>query len=197
MFSMGSLEDTKLKEERTPVWLLGSPHLCLSNQLQEHSVKAPVEGCRPRLETERGNHGELQQWKWLKQTGWMWPSTSPSVHTLPMWNHLMHVPLLSLVNQNAGGGGLQLPHKSPTTRSRRTLGRAIIKTWGREKKKGLDLWGVLAECENVLKALCASPDAGRWVSEVGCLWGGRKDWAGDVSVGGTEGKKGEGMWEMS
>lgn len=71
--------------KKNPVWFLSSSHHCLSNQLQEPSVKARVEGRRPRLETERGNHGERQQWKWLKRTGCMWP-----LH-LPLCTHTPHV----------------------------------------------------------------------------------------------------------
>lgn len=47
--------------------------------------KATVEGCCPRLETESGNHGELQQWRWLKQT----PVYVPLYH--PLCAHTPHV----------------------------------------------------------------------------------------------------------
>ena len=79
------------------------------------SEKTALEGCRPRLETERGNHGELQQWRWLKQTLVYVPlySTPPPVHTLPMRNHLMHVLLLSLVNHKWGMGSSLLQSTPP------------------------------------------------------------------------------------
>lgn len=185
---MGSEE----RKKQLSIWcfkLLSSP---LYNQLQGHCVRKHWwRDAAPDWRQREGTMGSCNN-----GTGWnkpwcMWPSTSPSVHTLPMWNHLMHVLLLSVVNQNWGRGS-SLLQSPPTTRSWCMLGRALIKTW---EKKVLDLWGVLAECENGLKAFCVA-----WSGEMHvrgwCLWGCR-NWAGDVSVGGMEGKKGKGMWGMS
>lgn len=78
------------------------------------SEKATLEGRRPRLETERGNHGELQQWSWLKQTLVYVPLY------LPLCAHTPHVKpsdactAASLVNHNWGRGSslLQSPPQS-------------------------------------------------------------------------------------
>lgn len=152
------------------------------------SEKATLEGCRPRLETERGNHGELQQWSWLKQT----PVYVPLY--LPLCAHTPHVKpsdvcTAALTCQSQLGEGQQPLTKPP---SQCMQGRVLKKTC----KKVLDLRGVLAECEKVLKALCVAW-SGKQSVRGECLWGCKKGWAGDVSVGGTEGKKGKWMQGMS
>lgn len=59
--------------------------LISASQPATQSDKATLERCRPRLETERRNHGELQQWSWLKQTSVYVPLY------LPLCAHTPHV----------------------------------------------------------------------------------------------------------
>lgn len=78
------------------------------------SGKATVEGCRPRLETERGNHGERRQWSWLKQTLVYVPLC------LPLCAHTPHVKpsdacTAALTCQSQLGEGQQPLTKHPPT----------------------------------------------------------------------------------
>lgn len=76
-----------LEEKKTTLHLVTQTALISASQPAARTLceKAPVEGCRPRLETERGNHGELQQWNWLKQT-----LVYVALH-LPLCAHTPHV----------------------------------------------------------------------------------------------------------
>lgn len=71
--------------------------ICFFSSQLDNLQRAVVGRCCPRLETERRNHGELQQWQTLVPVPFYLPYTP--------WNHLMHVLLLSLVNHNWGRGG--------------------------------------------------------------------------------------------
>ena len=164
------------------VWLLSS---VFHNQPQTHRVKKQQR--RDAATDWRQREGTMGSCN--NGTGWnkpqcICPSAPPSEHTLPMWNHLMHVLLLSLVNHNWGRGRSLLP--SPCM-----WGRVLRETC----KRVLDLLGVFTECEKVLRALCGAW-SGKERVRGWCLWGCKKGWAGDVSVGGTGGEKGmQGMSE--
>lgn len=195
---MGFLEDTKLKEVKTPVWFY---------QLSSSLPFQPAAGTQ--CESTGGGMppqtGDRAREPWGDAT--MEVAETNRVYValhLPLCAHTPHVKpsdactaALACQSQRWGWEGPQLPHKSPTTRSQRTLGRVIIKTWGGEKEKGLDLWGVLAGCENVLKALCESPDVERRVSEVGVLEAVGRTELGMCRWVGRKGRKGNGVWEMS
>lgn len=101
-------------------------------------------------------------------TGWnktqcMCLAASPTVHTLPMWNHLMHVLLLTLVSHNWGRGLVQSPPRS---------------AW---KGRFLIFEGYSHMTRFYFKVLCTARSGGEGVR--GCKHG----WAADVSVGGMQG----------
>lgn len=117
------------------------------------SGKATLEGCRPRLETERGNHGERQQWSWLKQTLVYVPLY------LPLCAHAPHVKpsdacTAALTCQSQLGEGQQPLTKHPPSPT--PLAVHVGEGINEDMQKGSwSLEGVLEECEKVLKALCA------------------------------------------
>lgn len=131
------LDETWFGGEVLITWFLSLFSSLLHNQ-KAQSENATLEGCRPRLETERGNHGELQQWSWLKQT----PVYVPLY--LPLCAHTPHVKpsdactaALTCQSQLGGRGSSHL--QSPP--------HSAMQGKGIKKKRHADLRGVLMEWE--------------------------------------------------
>lgn len=135
---MGSLEENEFRRNKTTLHLVTQTALISASQPAARTLceKAPVEGCRPRLETERGNHGELQQWNRLKQT-----LVYVALH-LPLCAHTPHVKpsdacTAALTCQSKLGEGQQPLTKSPNHPFMVHVGEGINKDT--RKKKVLDL----------------------------------------------------------
>lgn len=87
----------------------------LHNQPQRNRVREQQwRDAAPDWRQREGTMGSCNNRAGWNKPRCMWPSTSPSVRTLPMWNHLMHVLLLSLVNHNWGRGSSHLQSPPPS-----------------------------------------------------------------------------------
>lgn len=163
------------------------------------SGKATVEGWRPRLETERGNHGERQQWSWLKQTLVYVPLC------LPLCAHTPHVKpsdacTAALTCQSQPGGrGSSLLQSTPPSTTHPPLAVHVGESINEDMQEGS--WSLRGTCRVWTKKkkfwkLYVQAELESRGSEVDVFEAVKTDWAGDVSVGGAEEKEGTRMSEQ-
>lgn len=181
---------------KPPVWFLNSSPLCFTTSCKSTVWEHRWRDAAPDWRQREGTMGSCNNGSGWNKPGVCGPPPPP-LRTHSPCETIWCMYCCSHLSIKTGGRAAR-PSQSPATRSRRLLGRALIKTW-RGKKKG-GSWSLRGFSRSVkmfwrpsLCLLMWRDECQRLVS----LWGWRKDWAGDVPVGGTDGKKGEGMWEMS